>query len=193
MYLHPEKSGDVTLLVSAVPETERSGMNRIGSDECACFYGGRWNVLQDPSGITVQWTRRAGCLWGADWAGSWSINYDEKASARLTPLHLCLICSQGEILFSLQDQGGKWPGNRSAKPSVGRLCLGVVQHLLVYFPMELSALFFFLPKWFLAPCEIDQYFIMAGQALILKMSHILSPVYKLWQQWTNPPEVVSVW
>lgn len=106
------------------------------------FYGGHWNVLQYPLGIMALWTNRAGCLWGADWVGRWSINYDEKASARLTSLRLCLICSQGEILFSLQDQGKKWPGNHSAKPSVGRLCLGVVQHLLLYFPVEVSALFF---------------------------------------------------
>lgn len=87
----------------------KQGWTPDGSDEFMSFNSGHWKVLHYPLGITALWTNRAGCLWGADWAGRWSINYDEKA-ARLTPLHLRLICSQGEILFSLQDQGKKTAG-----------------------------------------------------------------------------------
>lgn len=56
---------------------------RVSSNECM---KNTKNVLRYPLGVTVLWTNRAGCLWGSDWAGRWSINYDKKASARLTPL-----------------------------------------------------------------------------------------------------------
>lgn len=142
----------------------RAGWTRDGSDEFMCFLTVVIRRRCDIHyGMTVLWTNRAGCLRGADWVGRWSLNYDEKASARLTPLHLRLICSQGEILFSLQDRGKKnGRGIILLNPSAGRLRLGVVQHLLLYFPMESSRVLFFFsssssssPKWFLAPCEID--------------------------------------
>lgn len=58
---------------------------------------------------------------------------------------------KGDFIFLARSGGKKWRGNHFAKPSVGRLGLGVVQHLLLYFPMELA----YLPERFLAPCEID--------------------------------------
>lgn len=121
-------------------------------------------------------------------------------------LHLRLICSQGEILYSLQDRGGKKerkkkkrPGNHSAKPTVGRLRLGVVQHLLLYFPVELTARFFFLvtlfiyflPKWFF--CTMWDWLIFHNNRIsldFLQRSCILSPVYKSDK---THPGVVSVW
>lgn len=91
-------------------------------------------------GFVDKWSRVSLRCWL-----TWQMEYklESKGISKVDPLY-----------FPCTIRGEERTGNHSAKASVGRLRLGVVQHLLLYFfPMEFSALCFC--KWLFAPCDID--------------------------------------